>query len=866
MPPIREHGVDHEDDDEERGVQETAEDDDMPGLVDQPMTYTFFTEMTPSSFDPASAPPSNSDASFAPFSFASAAAAAEQTESSILPPARTSHSKRRDASYIPRPPNAFILFRSSFIRSQQVTGKVEGNHSNLSKIIGMYWKTLPKAERDEWEAKAALAQLEHRKRYPDWRFRPGANALAKLKVKDGGSARAGPSRQRRIRGTKDPPDGDGDGERKASEEAEEDGLEAGGKGKGRARVRATSVRGRGKAREETDRGKGKGKEKEETRFAKIADLLVEGKKGVELEIAVQAWEGERKGKKRAKTDPDASTPTPSSDAATASPALSIAPPPVTHSPLSMWSATASMSSPATPDIDDHAPPPPRPTHIPTFSRRSRSRSPPRSTTGSPTETQQQEGTAEGNVPSLKRSSRPQPQTTACHIRRAGSRRPPRRVHHRSSASVSFSMDHSRSSPVPMGRRGRLDEGYRPNRSPLAQPAPASVHPHRGLQPGPGHARRDTISFPVSPPPPPHAHLARHTRTFTSSAYDPPPQAQAHAPPPPLGWRGSRRKTAGGWRSTADTRTGGSPRGTGTQTARPTTATGVGRRWGCTSLCERDRSSLAKGKGKGRLERGRWGMRSRGGRDGSSVSGAIPAAPARTGRCRRAWYTLVFTRPRSRPGSWEGGTRRGRALDRTGHRRHQRLRRPREQRHSHSFAPGLPALHADPLGTDVGAGGYFFSLPVYPSTFSSLAGWDGETMPGAGAGAEMRAAGPTLAGQERAGAAGYGEGGGRRLWYGGGSGGGGGGGGGWGGVQQVGLQGGTREWADEGKEAGCDDVKPPSPRVFLLCFARHFRTVGDTPTHAAPIPSNAVQLDVGRYLLSVMMDAITVTTAKTAQSD
>lgn len=49
---------------------------------------------------------------------------------------RTSHGKKRDASYIPRPPNAFILFRSSFIKSQQVPGKVEGNHSTLSKIIG----------------------------------------------------------------------------------------------------------------------------------------------------------------------------------------------------------------------------------------------------------------------------------------------------------------------------------------------------------------------------------------------------------------------------------------------------------------------------------------------------------------------------------------------------------------------------------------------------------------------------------------------------------------------------------------------------------------------------------------------------------
>ena len=56
--------------------------------------------------------------------------------STMSPTPRASHAKKRDASYIPRPPNAFILFRSSFIKSQRVPGNVEGNHSTLSKIIG----------------------------------------------------------------------------------------------------------------------------------------------------------------------------------------------------------------------------------------------------------------------------------------------------------------------------------------------------------------------------------------------------------------------------------------------------------------------------------------------------------------------------------------------------------------------------------------------------------------------------------------------------------------------------------------------------------------------------------------------------------
>ncbi|KAJ6525960.1 high mobility group box domain-containing protein [Mycena capillaripes] len=85
--------------------------------------------------------------------------------------ARARH--RASPSYIPRPPNAFILFRSSFIRSQNVPEKVEGNHRHLSKIIGKYWHALPPSERARWEDKARAAQAEHRRRYPDWRFRPG---------------------------------------------------------------------------------------------------------------------------------------------------------------------------------------------------------------------------------------------------------------------------------------------------------------------------------------------------------------------------------------------------------------------------------------------------------------------------------------------------------------------------------------------------------------------------------------------------------------------------------------------------------------------------------------------------------------------
>ena len=46
--------------------------------------------------------------------------------------------KRRSQGYIPRPPNAFMLFRADFVRQKHVPGSIETNHGSLSKIIGRF--------------------------------------------------------------------------------------------------------------------------------------------------------------------------------------------------------------------------------------------------------------------------------------------------------------------------------------------------------------------------------------------------------------------------------------------------------------------------------------------------------------------------------------------------------------------------------------------------------------------------------------------------------------------------------------------------------------------------------------------------------
>lgn len=95
------------------------------------------------------------------------------------PARRQGHSKRKAEDHIPRPPNAFILFRSSFIRSQHVSAEVETDHSTLSKIIGLTWQNLPEKERQVWHEKARVAKEEHRRKFPGYTFRPNAKGKNK---------------------------------------------------------------------------------------------------------------------------------------------------------------------------------------------------------------------------------------------------------------------------------------------------------------------------------------------------------------------------------------------------------------------------------------------------------------------------------------------------------------------------------------------------------------------------------------------------------------------------------------------------------------------------------------------------------------
>lgn len=103
------------------------------------------------------------------------------------------HPQNKDVDYIPRPPNAFILFRSHFSeeqRSKDSQMKMEDGYpefedkllkrqrqSDISKSIGNTWRKLSKDERLLWEKRAEEKKLEYQELYPKSTYLPQRPAL-----------------------------------------------------------------------------------------------------------------------------------------------------------------------------------------------------------------------------------------------------------------------------------------------------------------------------------------------------------------------------------------------------------------------------------------------------------------------------------------------------------------------------------------------------------------------------------------------------------------------------------------------------------------------------------------------------------------
>ena len=87
-------------------------------------------------------------------------------------PARSSHSRKKKPGHIPRPPNAFLIFRSELWNKEKIKSSVERDHRQISRIAGRYWQELTDDERAPYHVLAEEAKRLHAQKYPDYKYSP----------------------------------------------------------------------------------------------------------------------------------------------------------------------------------------------------------------------------------------------------------------------------------------------------------------------------------------------------------------------------------------------------------------------------------------------------------------------------------------------------------------------------------------------------------------------------------------------------------------------------------------------------------------------------------------------------------------------
>ncbi|QLQ78876.1 hypothetical protein HG537_0B02240 [Torulaspora globosa] len=87
---------------------------------------------------------------------------------------------------IPRPRNAFILFRQHnhklLIDEWTAKGVEIPHNSKISKLLGVKWKELSNEEKVHWKQLAEKEKNDHEKKYPDYRYKPVRKQRKKKEV------------------------------------------------------------------------------------------------------------------------------------------------------------------------------------------------------------------------------------------------------------------------------------------------------------------------------------------------------------------------------------------------------------------------------------------------------------------------------------------------------------------------------------------------------------------------------------------------------------------------------------------------------------------------------------------------------------
>lgn len=118
-----------------------------------------------------------------PRTIESLSAFADQRE--LPPPDLHSQVRRRKGKNgnAPRPPNAFMLFRSDFWKFNKESIN-ERDHRWISRIAAVCWNTLPEPRRVPYQDRARRLKDEHAQLYPQQKYNLSAKDRARRKVKE----------------------------------------------------------------------------------------------------------------------------------------------------------------------------------------------------------------------------------------------------------------------------------------------------------------------------------------------------------------------------------------------------------------------------------------------------------------------------------------------------------------------------------------------------------------------------------------------------------------------------------------------------------------------------------------------------------
>jgi HMG (high mobility group) box len=98
----------------------------------------------------------------------------DDSQPTLGPPAKKSHARKQPEGHIPRPRNAFILFRSDFVAQKKIPASVEPDHRNISRIVGRIWKAMSDEARQPWIEAAKRERERHKRLYPQYRYAPSS--------------------------------------------------------------------------------------------------------------------------------------------------------------------------------------------------------------------------------------------------------------------------------------------------------------------------------------------------------------------------------------------------------------------------------------------------------------------------------------------------------------------------------------------------------------------------------------------------------------------------------------------------------------------------------------------------------------------